>query len=182
MCLFGTLMWFTEAGNWYPPGHQELLNLGITDRGAFLRDISLTTTPLLDESPFASILHSFWFVIVTVTTVGYGDMYPTTGAGKLIGTLTILCGIIVLAMPVGVIGANFSQEYDCMILQTAKRKKAEQQAQTESEIRARIKDQQRGKHHVTDGDDKPSGDDVEEEEVDEDDDIVLSEDLQMLSE
>merc|ERR1719324_1800592 len=28
MCLFGTLMWFTESGDWYPQGHQELLNLG----------------------------------------------------------------------------------------------------------------------------------------------------------
>merc|ERR1719171_2450750 len=40
LCLFGTLIWFAEQGTWYPQGHPKLLEMGITDRGAFLRKTS----------------------------------------------------------------------------------------------------------------------------------------------
>jgi len=110
-CLFGTLMWFFEQGEWYPEGHPKLIQLGIEERGAYLRPDGSRNRSEKEESPFPSILHSFWFVIVTITTVGYGDVYPTTPAGKLVGAATILNGIIVLAMPIGVVGANFSNEY-----------------------------------------------------------------------
>jgi len=178
MCLFGTLMWFAESGAWYPAGRPELLDLGIEDRGAFLRDESLTSTVQdLYESPFASILHSFWFVIVTVTTVGYGDMYPTTGAGKFFGTLTILSGIIVLAMPVGVIGANFSQEYERMQFQRMKRKKEKRMEEVEKAVRQSMKigkTDRQPEHDVVDAEEE------EEEEEEEDDDIVISHDLQLM--
>lgn len=69
-----------------------------------------TREPSFEETPFESIVHGFWFVIVTITTVGYGDMIPKTPAGKAVGTMMILGGVIVLAMPIGVVGANFSRE------------------------------------------------------------------------
>jgi len=110
-CLFGTLIWFAEQGVWYPQGHPKLVELAIIDRGAYLRHDGSQDPNAMVESPFVSIIHSFWYVIVTITTVGYGDAYPTTGLGKFIGSVTILNGIIVLAMPIGVVGANFSTEY-----------------------------------------------------------------------
>ena len=43
-----------------------------------------------EQSPFGDIPSSFWWVVVTTTTVGYGDYYPTTPTGKLVGALTML--------------------------------------------------------------------------------------------
>eukprot|EP00971_Amphidinium_carterae_P242948 4823879-Amphidinium_carterae.1 len=101
-------------------------------RGAYLRPDGSFYTDLLEESPFSSIIHSFWYVIVTITTVGYGDFYPTTAWGKLVGFVTILNGIVVLAMPVGVVGANFSTEYYRVIDDRKRRQTLQQQHQTMS--------------------------------------------------
>merc|ERR1719214_128017 len=120
-------MWFAEQGTWYPEGHPKLVALGITDQGRYLRPTGSLVPPIMEETPFPSIIHSFWYVIVTITTVGYGDAFPTTGNGKFICTLTILCGIVVLAMPVGVIGSNFSNEYAQRAAEAKRRAKLRQQ-------------------------------------------------------
>lgn len=62
-----------------------------------------------ERSPFISIPAAFWWCIVTVTAVGYGDFSPTTSAGKWIAIVTIIAGVIVLALPVGVISSNFNR-------------------------------------------------------------------------
>ena len=40
-----------------------------------------------------------WFVLVTLTTVGYGDRYPLTSAGQIITSFAIICGVLFTAMP-----------------------------------------------------------------------------------
>jgi hypothetical protein len=136
LCLFGTLIWFAEQGHWHPPGNARLLELGIDDRGAYLRNAAfLPGVESWSESPYPSIIHTFWFVIVTVTTVGYGDSFPTTRGGKLVGAVTILCGVVVLAMPVGVIGANFSNEYDRSQMESKRKEKLKQQRLAKEEQR-----------------------------------------------
>lgn len=64
------------------------------------------------ESPFTSIATTFWWAIVTMTTVGYGDVFPVETAGKAVATLAMLLGILVLALPLSVIGSNFTDAYD----------------------------------------------------------------------
>lgn len=56
---------------------------------------------------FASIPSSFWWSVVTFTSVGYGDTYPITTFGKFIGAFTAIMGIGLHALLIGVIGAAF---------------------------------------------------------------------------
>lgn len=59
---------------------------------------------------FQSIPHTMWWGIVTLTTVGYGDMAPVTPLGRIVGGITMLIGIGMLAMPTGIIATGFAHE------------------------------------------------------------------------
>ena len=58
---------------------------------------------------FSSIPASMWWGIATLTTVGYGDIYPVTMAGKLFGGIIAFLGIGMIALPAGIIGSGFSE-------------------------------------------------------------------------
>merc|ERR1719313_2941803 len=65
-----------------------------------------------NPSPFHNIPISLYWAVTTMTTVGYGDMYPVTFIGKLIAVYTMFCGILLLALPVIVVGGNFQEVYN----------------------------------------------------------------------
>lgn len=67
--------------------------------------------PILRQTAFASIPHALWWSVVTVTTVGYGDVVPITALGKLFGALTMVSALLVIALPVSVIGTRFVEIY-----------------------------------------------------------------------
>merc|ERR1712110_1171266 len=64
-----------------------------------------------EPSPFVSIFRSFWWFFTTATTVGYGDDYPTTTEGRIVGVLTFYTGIVLLALPITIVGGTFSKYY-----------------------------------------------------------------------
>lgn len=61
---------------------------------------------------FNSIMTGCWWAIVTITTVGYGDISPTTPAGKFVGAVVLTLGIVFLALPMTIIVSKFSSVYE----------------------------------------------------------------------
>ena len=59
---------------------------------------------------FGSIPDAMWWTVVTLTTVGYGDVVPMTVAGKLIATLTALMGVCVVALLTGIVATGFTNQ------------------------------------------------------------------------
>lgn len=105
--IFGSLMYFAESGTWDPETHTYQRQEGVVwdaNVRAFI--------DVLGESPYRSIPASFWWALVTATTVGYGDHYPTTPAGKFVGALCMFWSLCVLALPVGIIGSNFTRVWE----------------------------------------------------------------------
>ena len=59
---------------------------------------------------FTSIPATMWWAVVSLTTVGYGDMIPITTLGKVFGSTILLCGVALMALPAGIITVGFLDE------------------------------------------------------------------------
>ena len=77
----------------YPPAHPECSGVGW-------------------GQTFPDVPRAMWFAFVTLSTVGYGDVSPTSWRGQLFVCFVIICGLIFLAMPLAIVGNTFSQVWD----------------------------------------------------------------------
>ncbi|XP_029927234.1 potassium voltage-gated channel subfamily G member 3-like [Myripristis murdjan] len=69
---------------------------------------------------YASIPAACWWVIISMTTVGYGDMYPVTVAGRVLGGVCVVSGIVLLALPITFIYHSFVQCYHELKVRSAR--------------------------------------------------------------
>ncbi|KAI8994245.1 voltage-gated potassium channel [Trametes punicea] len=95
LIVFSTLLYFAERGTW----DQTL--------GTFLNSDG-------DPSQFASIPAAGWFVLVTITTVGYGEITPRSFLGRLITLPLLVFGLLLIALPTFVLGREFSLVWELM--------------------------------------------------------------------
>jgi voltage-gated potassium channel len=65
---------------------------------------------LVQPDKFTSIPGTMWWSVVTLTTVGYGDMYPVTIQGRILTSIILLAGVALFALPAGIITAGFLDE------------------------------------------------------------------------
>ena len=62
----------------------------------------------INPEAFGSIPRAMWWSIVTLTTIGYGDVFPVTLGGRMVAGVTAICGIGLIAAPTGILSAAFS--------------------------------------------------------------------------
>jgi voltage-gated potassium channel len=58
---------------------------------------------------FSSVFHSMWWAVATLTTVGYGDIYPVTVGGKIFTFFVLIIGLGVISIPIGLVASAFSK-------------------------------------------------------------------------
>ena len=64
----------------------------------------------VEPTSFRNFFDAFYWAVVTLTTVGYGDIYPTSDIGRIVSMLSSFMGIAIVALPTGLITAGFMQE------------------------------------------------------------------------
>ncbi|KAE9400591.1 voltage-gated potassium channel [Gymnopus androsaceus JB14] len=95
LTIFSTLLYFAERGTW-----DTTLETFINSDG--------------DPTQFASIPAAAWFVLVTITTVGYGEITPRSILGRLVTLPLLVFGLLLIALPSFVLGREFSIVWEKM--------------------------------------------------------------------
>ena len=107
----------------YSPAMRSLLDVLYNERRALVGcliialGIALVAASLMhlaeakvQPDKLGTIPDAFWWAIVTIGTIGYGDVVPVTAVGKMIATVTIFAGLVLMALPVGIIATAFAEQ------------------------------------------------------------------------
>jgi voltage-gated potassium channel len=107
----------------YSPGMRSLLDVLYAERRALLGcfiiliGMALVTAAIMhliegqvQPDKFGTIPEAMWWAIVTLGTIGYGDAVPVTALGKIIAGVTIFAGLIMIALPVGIVANAFAEQ------------------------------------------------------------------------
>ena len=107
----------------YSPALRSLISAIVAERKALIGSsmiilgvilLAATLMYLIEHNvqpeKFRSILHGMYWAITTVTTVGYGDVVPVSNLGKMVGSIVMLMGYGLIALPVGIIASAFARE------------------------------------------------------------------------
>ena len=105
----------------YSPGFHSLIEAVRSERHALVACLVILSSIILLSSgmlyvlehsiqadKFGSIPEAMWWAVATVTTVGYGDVVPVTVAGRIVGAITMVAGLVMLALPAGIVATSFA--------------------------------------------------------------------------
>ena len=107
----GTAIFYAERGEW---------DEGL---GKWVRSCRLDANCTLEVSPFQDAVEGLWFTATTITTLGLGDVYPVSDVGYIIGGLTMIVAVFMIAFPIMILVVNFETEKE-----NVERDKLKQQA------------------------------------------------------
>jgi len=105
--FFSLLIYVFERGSW-----DEQLGIWVREKSE-------------GESPFSNIYNCSYFVIVTMTTLGYGDMFPRSSVGKVIALVSVFAGLCNLTFLINIIGSCFEEMFRESVLEKSKKTDSE---------------------------------------------------------
>ena len=82
-----------------------LLTLTILISASLVYFVEVSVQP----DKFTSIPYAIWWSVAAVTSVGYGDVYPITPVGQILGSFTALCGVVLFALPAAILTSGFNE-------------------------------------------------------------------------
>eukprot|EP00605_Chrysophyceae_sp_TOSAG23-4_P001174 GSChrysophyteH1.ASY1.ANO1.1282.1 assembled CDS len=78
------------------------------------------------ETPFQSAFSGMYWAVTTMTTVGYGDMFPTTQGGKVVAAVLMIIGLLFMSLPIAIVGSKVTLGYEKLSERIEKRERWQQ--------------------------------------------------------